>query len=164
MSNRDSPCLDNKANDEFIWERSLPADPQAVPEVRRAAIRACQDAGASEDECFTLDMALGEALANAVVHGVPNTPELETRPTVCLRIWCYRGQMIIEVRDHGPGFEPPPPPYPMPSDYEVTHGRGLPLMEKLTDALLISRGDADSGGVATYLVKKLSQFDDNCDN
>ena len=145
-----------KMNDDPIWEHCLGADPQAVPEARRAAINACRRAGASEDDCFTLDIALGEALANAVIHGAPAGPDFERRPSICLRIWCYREQMIIEVRDHGPGFDPPLPPYPMPTDHGATHGRGLPLMEKLTDALLVSRGDAHVGGVSTYLVKKLS--------
>jgi len=157
MGTRESPYRDH----EFLpgdpaWEHCLPADPQAVPEARRAALRALREAGASEDECFTLDLALGEALANAVVHGAPTAPDLRARPCVCLRLWSYQGQMIIEVRDQGPGFDPPLPPYPMPADFGATHGRGLPLMEKLTDALLISRGDARAGGAATYLIKKLS--------
>ncbi len=157
MSAWESPDLgNNKTTDEPLWEHCLPADPQAVPEARRAAIHACREAGASEDDCFTLDIALGEALANAVVHGAPASAGFETRPSVCLKIWCYRGQMIIEVSDHGPGFDPPLPPYPMPSDFEATHGRGLPLMEQLTDALLVSRGDVRAGGVSTYLVKKLT--------
>lgn len=153
MSNWDSPDCDNKPD----WEHCLPADPQAVPEARRAAVRACRDAGASEDECFTLDLALGEALANAVVHGVPLDPDADHPSAVCLRLWRYHGSMIIEVQDYGPGFDPPAPPYPMPTDYEATHGRGLPLMQTLTDALLISRGDVRVGGVATYLVKNLSR-------
>ena len=79
-----------------------------MPDARRAALHACRESGASEDDCFTLDIALGEALANAVVHGAPATPDLDSAPSVCLRIWHYRGQMIIEIRDHGPGFDPPP--------------------------------------------------------
>lgn len=156
MGHRGSLSHTNIMNNDPLWEHCLPADPQAVPEARRAALHACREAGASEDECFSLDIALGEALANAVVHGAPITPHLENQPSVYLRIWCYREQMIIEIRDQGPGFTPPPPPYPMPLDYGATHGRGLPLMEKLTDALLVSRGDAHAGGIATYLVKKLS--------
>ena len=160
MSKWHSPGRDNQTQtEEPIWEHCLPADPQAVPDARRAALRACRESGVSEDDCFSLDIALGEALANAVVHGAPARPGLAAEPAVCLRLWHYRGQMIIEIRDHGPGFDPPPPPYPMPSDYGATHGRGLPLMERLTDAMLVSRGDALAGGVATYLIKKLTHTD-----
>ena len=159
MSNWNSPGRNNKILDEEpIWEHRL------RPTRRRCRMRAGRPStpaahGGSEDDCFTLDIALGEALANAVVHGAPAKPGFAAGPSVCLRLWHYRGQIIIEIRDHGPGFDPPAPPYLMPTDYEVTHGRGLPLMEKLTDAMLVSRGDAHAGGVATYLVKKLSPAD-----
>ena len=35
------------------------------------AMRLCAQTGISEADCASLDLALGEALANAVVHGVP---------------------------------------------------------------------------------------------
>ncbi len=134
------------------WELRFPADREAVPAARHAALRAFQSAGASEDDCFALDLALGEALANAVTHGHPAAPA----SVVSLRLWQFRDNLILEVRDQGPGFEPPLPPYPMPHDFEATHGRGLPLMQRLTDALLVSRGDTRTGGAAVYLIKSLS--------
>jgi anti-sigma regulatory factor (Ser/Thr protein kinase) len=137
------------------WEFCLPPIAEAVPDARHAAMRACLSAGASEDDCFALDLALGEALANAVMHGRSVTaPNMSA--DVCLRLWQFHGNLILEVRDYGPGFDPPPPPYSMPSDYEATHGRGLPLMQRLTDALLVSRGDTGTGGAAVYLVKSLT--------
>lgn len=136
------------------WEQCLPADPQVVPDARRAAIQVCRNAGASDEDCFALDLALGEALANAVTHGTPRIG-IEQLPSICLRIWRFRTQLIVEVHDQGPGFDPPVPPYPMPDNYEETHGRGLPLMQRMTDALLVSRGDARTGGATVYLIKTL---------
>jgi anti-sigma regulatory factor (Ser/Thr protein kinase) len=137
------------------WECCLPADPQVFPSVRHAAIEACRSVGASETDCLALDLALGEALANAVSHGRHSLTAAQ--PIVSLRLWRYHDRLIFEIRDNGPGFDPPLPPYSMPEDMTLTHGRGLPLMQGLTDALLVSRGDSRTGGSIIYLIKHLSQ-------
>lgn len=148
----------NGASDTALLELRLPSNPKDVPEARRQAMRACARLGLSEDGCAALDLALGEALANAVVHGVPRQPqsdESEECP-ISVSLWDYQGSLVVEVADRGQGFAPPLPPYPMPpAGAEATHGRGLPLMEMLTDAFMVCRGDAAVGGAAIYLVKTL---------
>ena len=147
MTTRESPLLE-------LW---LPADPKAVPQARHKAMEACNDAGLTEEDCFTLDLALGEALANAVLHGAPHDASREDDKHVRLTLWGYGDRLIIHVCDRGPGFEPPPPPYQMPlAAWETTHGRGLPLMETLTDAMVVCRADAHDGGASVYLVKNRS--------
>ena len=146
MGNRQSPPLLE------LW---LPADTQAVPQVRHQAMQACTQAGLTEEECFTLDLALGEALANAVVHGAQAGADSEGH--VCVSLWDYRDRLIIQVCDRGPGFSPPPPPYPMPEAGWDTHGRGLPLMQTLTDAMVVCRGEGDMCGASVYLVKKMNR-------
>lgn len=139
-----------------LLELWLPADPKAVPQARHQAMRACSEAGLTEEDCFTLDLALGEALANAVMHGAPCAPRVQRDDWhVCLSLWGFGDRLIIHVCDRGPGFRPPPPPYQMPdAGWETTHGRGLPLMETLTDAMVVCRADAEEGGASVYLVKK----------
>ena len=132
----------------LLLDRQYPADAHIVPQARREAIAVCGRVGITEDECAALDLALGEALANAVSHG-------GAAGVVYLAIWSYHGNLIIKVHNGGPGFDPPPPPYPMPASFSATSGRGLPLMETLTDAMLVCRGDADEGGSSTFLVKHL---------
>lgn len=137
-----------------IW---LPADPKAVPQARHKAMQACTAAGLTDDDCFTLDLALGEALANAVLHGAPHSAGQDDDRHVCLSLWGYGDHLIIQVCDRGPGFDPPPPPYQMPdATWETTHGRGLPLMETLTDAMVVCRADSQEGGASVYLVKNMS--------
>ena len=141
-----------------LLEMWLPASAQAVSDARYHALNFCREAGADEEECAALDLALGEALANAVVHGAP----VDLAPGVAqiqLCIWRYHDRLIIEIHDHGRGFTPPPPPYQMPpAGAGETHGRGLPLMELLTDALCVCRGDILQGGASIYLVKELERF------
>ena len=135
-----------------IW---LPADPKAVPSARHRAMEACTHAGLTEEDCFTLDLALGEALANAVLHGAPCSADAHKGDRhVCLSLWGYGDRLIIHVCDHRPGFDPPAPPYRMPAAAcGATSGRGLPLMETLTDAMVVCRADAEGGGASVYLVK-----------
>lgn len=58
--------------------------------------------------------------------------------------------------DRGPGSRLPPPPYPMLSAaWGATCGRGLPLMETLTDAMVVCPADAEHGAASVYLVKKV---------
>lgn len=132
----------------LLLDRQYPAEASIVPEARREAITVCSASGITEDECASLDLALGEALANAVSHGGAGG-------VVYLAVWSYQGNLIVKVHNGGPGFDPPPPPYPMPMVYTATSGRGLPLMETLTDAMLVCRGDADEGGSSIFLVKHL---------
>ena len=140
-----------------LLELWLPADPKAVPPARHQAMQACTNAGLAEEECFALDLALGEALANAVMHGAPRAGDVHADDRhVCLSLWGYGDRLIMHIRDRGPGFRPPPPPYPMPSAaWGATCGRGLPLMETLTDAMVVCRADAEHGGASVYLVKKV---------
>ena len=142
-----------------LLEMKLPADPGAVPHARHEAMRACTEAGLTEDDCFSLDLALGEALANAVTYGVPADAAAPADDRyVFVSLWGYQDRLIIQVQDRGPGFSPPPPPYTMPpAQWETTHGRGLPLMETLTDAMVVCRGDAYEGGASVYLVKRVSR-------
>lgn len=133
---------------------SIPPDSREVPRARRAVQQVCQDVGFPDDECAALDLALGEALANAVVHGASASLCHKDVADVRVCAWDFQSQLIVEVRDCGCGFDPPLPPYDMPSpDVDATHGRGLPLMEALTDALVVCRGDADEGGSSIYLIK-----------
>ena len=145
-----------KCERETLLEWYLPADPEAVPEARSRAMQVCSEVGITADHCFELDVALGEALANAVLHGAPAASRKGSQSSIVMSIWRYDASLIIQVRDSGSGFNPPPPPYLMPAACSgETHGRGLPLMETLTDAMIACRGSVDEGGVSIYLIKSL---------
>ena len=138
-----------------LLERRFPADPKEVAQARHHAMQVCTEAGLTEDDCFALDLALGEALANAVMHG---TSAGCARPEVSLSLWNFQKRLIIQIQDHGTGFHPPAPPYLMPeAALGETHGRGLPLMEQLTDAMAICRGCIHDGGSSVFLIKRMPQ-------
>jgi serine/threonine-protein kinase RsbW len=118
-----------------LWiPSSRPAINRAVDAVGRLARRSGWVDGRRTD----LEIALREALANAMLHGNGMRPERR----VFLR--CYagpRGGILIAVRDQGAGFDPQAVPDPRAADrMELAHGRGLLLMRELTDAIEFRRG------------------------
>ena len=86
---------------------------------------------AAHEEGAEIEIALGEALANAVIHGNHENPEKQVFVT-CR--WSMDGEVLITVRDQGQGFDsesvadPTTPERPF-----LTHGRGLHLMRALMD-------------------------------
>src|SRR5439155_6942434 len=47
----------------------LPAEPKALPSVRRALVRWLEQAGASEEDAYSVQLATHEACTNAIEHG-----------------------------------------------------------------------------------------------
>jgi serine/threonine-protein kinase RsbW len=78
-----------------------------------------------------IEIAVLEALANAVIHGNSENPEKQ----VHLSCRCSMdGEVSIVVRDEGEGFDSSAVPDPTePQGLLLTHGRGLHLMRTLMD-------------------------------
>ena len=91
-------------------------------------VREMKCAPGREDD---IELALTEALANAVVHGAKSDPS----KTIECDVACddQRGILII-VRDPGPGFDPTQIANPCHGEniYE-NHGRGIYLINQLMD-------------------------------
>jgi len=92
-----------------------------------------------------LEIAVREALANAIHHG--NCCRRGTRVFVRCYAAPERGSWIL-VRDEGPGFDPEGVPDPRSEErLELDHGRGLFLMRALMDRVLYRKGGCE---VALY--------------
>ncbi len=87
-----------------------------------------------------IEMALHEALVNAVMHG--NGENSCKRVYVTCR--CYvDGEVSITVRDEGHGFNSETIPDPTsPENRMFTHGRGIYLMKTLMDEVSFEEGGA----------------------
>jgi serine/threonine-protein kinase RsbW len=78
-----------------------------------------------------IEVALTEALANAVIHGNHENPEKNV-DVICR--CSLDGEVLIIVRDQGTGFESSAVPDPTePERLFLTSGRGLHLMRALMD-------------------------------
>lgn len=104
---------------------TIPADPRSLAGVRRALGRWLRAAGVSDGDAFEILVACGEAASNAIAHAYPPGEAHFT-----LRSHFEDGEAVIEVGDFGRWRAP----------RDGSSGRGLTLMEELTDHLDIERG------------------------
>lgn len=110
---------------------TLAADRTAVDPVVEGImqiVRQMHCAGGKED---AVQLALSEALANAVVHGAKADPsQIIECDVACDET---RG-MVIVVRDPGKGFDPGKLPSPVVGENVFSdHGRGIYLINQLMD-------------------------------
>ena len=110
---------------------TLSADRDAVDQVVRSIMNVVREMKCAPGREDDIELALTEALANAVVHGAKSDPS----KTIECDVACdeHRGILII-VRDPGPGFDPAKIADPCHGEniYE-NHGRGIYLINQLMD-------------------------------
>ena len=103
-----------------------------------AAVGEFECAGGKE---FEIELALTEALANAVEHGCGGDPR--KRAQVCVGCDPERGLLIV-VRDPGPGFDPAQVPSPVVGERVYSRGgRGIFLINRLMDHVTYARGGTE---------------------
>jgi serine/threonine-protein kinase RsbW len=114
------------------WREKLESNTAAINRAVRDVLKFARATKSVRlDARSEVEIALREALANAVFHGNEGDP----RKQVFLRV--YGGPdwgLLVVVRDEGPGFDPQSVPDPREGDrLELTHGRGVFLMKELMD-------------------------------
>jgi serine/threonine-protein kinase RsbW len=112
-------------------QQSLPSEIAAIsPFVDQLMLftRRFRDVDGTEVD---IEIALREAVANAVIHGNHEDP----RKRVYVTCRCNTdGEVSLTVRDEGQGFEERAAADPTAQDnLEFTHGRGIYLMKTLMD-------------------------------
>ncbi len=117
----------------------VPAEPESIPKVSQGVKQLLEGKGWGEDQIVPVELALDEAMANAIRHGCKNDP---TKHVQCLVTTNGQGEVVIAVRDPGPGFEPAKVPNPLEGDNVFKgSGRGVFLINQLMDEV----GFADGG-------------------
>ena len=145
----DSPSPCNFDSDRLIMKLkvSLSAERKAVdPVVRNVMdiVRDMQCATGKEDD---IELALTEALANAVVHGAKEDP---SKIVECIVACDEQRGMLIMVRDPGPGFDPKAIPNPCNgNNIYSSHGRGIFLINQLMDEVKFHKN-----GTEIHMVKR----------
>jgi len=113
------------------FDVTLPADVSAISPVVGWVLRLIGDLDLAEGKEFEIEMALREALANAVLHGCKEDP---SKKIECSVTGDREQGILIVVRDPGCGFDPQSIPSPTDdANLESDHGRGILLINKLMD-------------------------------
>ncbi len=113
------------------FDVSLPADVTAISPVVGWVMRLVGELEYAAGKEFEIEMALREALANAVLHGCKGDASKKIECSVT----GDRDQgILIVVRDPGSGFDPASIPSATDeSNLHSEHGRGILLINKLMD-------------------------------
>ena len=119
----------------------MPSELRAISPLVDRSMRLIKRSKCVSEEEFDIELALREALDNAVVHGNQENPETK----VHLRLRCRPGNEIpIVVTDQGKGFD-----FEkfvgngIASEPASEHGRGIQLMKAYMDDVHFARGGSE---------------------
>jgi serine/threonine-protein kinase RsbW len=120
--------------------QSLPSKVAAISPFTEQLMRFILNFRMADGSEIDIEMALREALANAVIHGNGD----DSRKSVYVTCRCYMdGEVSVTVRDEGKGFDSSTVLDPtVLENLMFTHGRGIYLMKTLMDEVSFEEGGA----------------------
>jgi serine/threonine-protein kinase RsbW len=123
------------------FETTLPAQISAISGAVDSVLGIVRRSGRARGKEFEIEMAVREALANAILHGCKGDP---TKRVECGMDFNEAGGILIVVRDPGDGFDPARVPSPTHEDnVHSEHGRGVFLIHRLMDEVRYERGGTE---------------------
>jgi len=126
---------------------TLAADRDAVDPVVRSVMKVVRETECASGREDDIELALTEALANAVVHGAKSDP---SKIVECDVACDDKRGMLIVVRDPGPGFDPGRIPDPLQGENIYSHhGRGIFLINQLMDEVKFHKN-----GTEIHMIKR----------
>jgi anti-anti-sigma factor len=132
------------------WEVArfvLPATPQTCALARRIVLAEAARVPLAKEDLVDLELAVGEAFANAVRHGSPRGAE----DRITLRTLHSGDAFVVEITDRGRGFDRSQLTPPSPEEIREG-GMGILYMEQLMDAATFESGQ---WGTTVRLTKAL---------
>jgi serine/threonine-protein kinase RsbW len=131
-------------------ELRIPSRIEAVEEAAAVVSEFLSRAGVSDDALFGIEMAVREAVTNAVSHG----NKLDETKFVEVGLKSFPDSFEITVHDQGAGFDPSDIPDPTKEENILkTSGRGIFFMRNFMDEVEWSIDP--KGGTTVRMSKKL---------
>jgi serine/threonine-protein kinase RsbW len=126
---------------------TLAADRKSVDPVVAQVMSSVREMKCADGKEDAIELALQEALANAVVHGAKEDP---TKVVECIVACDEQRGILIIVRDPGPGFDPQAiPTCTVGENLYSNHGRGIFLINQLMDEVKFYKN-----GTEIHMVKR----------
>ncbi len=120
---------------------TLAADRKSIDPVVVQVMETIRQANCMDGKEDAIELALQEALANAVVHGAKEDP---SKTVECLVACDEERGVIIIVRDPGTGFNPDAiPSCTRGENIYSDHGRGIFLINQLMDEVKFFKNGAE---------------------
>lgn len=131
-------------------ELTLPSRLETIDETAAQAARIAAANNVDEAGLFGIDLAVREAVANAVKHG----NQFDETKTVKITFEILPEKMIIAIEDQGSGFNVEAVPDPTDAEHLLSEsGRGILFMRNFMDEVVWTR--AAAGGTIVRLTKKI---------
>lgn len=116
----------------------IPADPAHIATVTDGVAALLQRRHWAEEAVMAVELAVQEALANAIRHGCKND---RSKTLQCIVTCDAAGEIGIVVRDPGPGFDPAAVADPLARENLLaSSGRGVFLINQLMDDIAFKDG------------------------
>src|SRR5690349_14503851 len=134
----------------FEIEAWLPSEIKAISPLVDQLMRLIEGSRCVAGNEYAVDLALREALSNAVIHG----NEMDAHKLVRIHCRCEHGKGVwLTVKDEGKGFESAAVPDPVAVErLEEEHGRGIQLMKSAMDQVCFV-----DGGTVVHMWKGLTR-------
>ena len=122
------------------FSETIPSTLTAANRMVAKVLRVAERMKCGEEEMNKVELALREALTNAILHGNLRSP----RKRVSVRCYCQEDcGMLLTVEDEGSGFDTDKILDPTEGEnIYSSHGRGIYLMRKLMDEVRFERSGA----------------------
>lgn len=134
---------------EIKTEFVLPSRIESIEEAAEKAAEVASRSGIDEAAIFGIDLAVREAVTNAVKHG----NKLDETKRVTISFTSSLEDFVITVTDQGGGFNPEDVPDPTnPENLLKTSGRGIFFMRNFMDEVEWSQ--PPEGGTTVRLIKQ----------
>jgi serine/threonine-protein kinase RsbW len=122
-------------------DETLPGTVEAISPFIEKVMAVIREMGCAAGREFEIELALNEALDNAIEHGSANDPSKQIQ--CCVACDHQRGMLIV-VRDPGRGFDPASVPSPIVGqNIFSTGGRGIYLINQMVDAVHFEKGGTE---------------------
>ena len=134
-----------------IIEMILESKLENVEQAEKAARSVSAKLGLDEEAEFHIEMAVHEAVINAIHHGNKEDPGKK----VYIKFLVSEDRLEIHVRDEGVGFDPSTLPDPLARENLLNiSGRGIFLVRKFMDEFRVE--NPPGGGTEVIMVKHLT--------
>ena len=122
---------------------------ESVNEAESLAVRIAEEAGFDESDVMQISLSVREAVINAVMHG--NARDAGKKLT--LGFERTGGELIISIRDEGPGLDVASLPDPLaPENLMKSSGRGIFMIRTMMDEVRFQTLDP---GTEIKLIKRV---------
>ncbi|MEP6925629.1 MAG: ATP-binding protein [Pyrinomonadaceae bacterium] len=131
-------------------EIKLPSRLETIDEAVMTAAKVATESGLPDEALFGIDLAVREAVANAVKHG----NKFDATKQVKITFEKSSQELVITIEDEGAGFELSAVPDPTNAENLLKEsGRGILFMRSFVDEVVWEH--ASTGGTIVRLTKKL---------